>query len=382
MKSEPVPRSKVPVPGDDVHDRPCREDLEQRANEAPALYPAYLPARRREAQSGEHGVGDREGEHHARHAPDAGEAVGETRVEHEDGDVQQGRGLGVLPRVEGPHEEEVHRVAEQSRRVDHEQPGDRQGICGIEVSALVEQPDDGLGERDHAHRRRYDDEDHRPQPEGERLAVTVGVPAGVILGELGHERGGDGDHEDAVGEREDSEGVVEFGEGLEPRGQVGAEELEAYGGGHQYDHRPCEPGRGEQSGVAKLRARPVSEAQHRRHQRQGHDREPRRDPYREHVEGQGLVGVDEQGVGDERGYDHQVVQHGGEGGQEEAPVGLQDARADGAYAVEEHLQAEDPEEQHREIQRPPGLGGGEPRLPVGDEQHQRPGEHDARDRKY
>jgi hypothetical protein len=63
-------------------------------------------------------------------------------------------------------------------------------------------------------------------------------------------------------------------------------------------------------------------------------------------------------------------------------VGLQDARADGAYAVEEHLQAEDPEEQHGKIQRSPGLGGGESRLPVGDEQHQRPGEHDACDRKY
>ena len=41
-------------------------------------------------------------------------------------------------------------------------------------------------------------------------------------------------------------------------------------------------------------------------------------------------------------------------------MGLQDARADGAYAVEEHLQAEDPEEQHREIQRPPGLSGESP----------------------
>src|SRR5918994_1002873 len=111
---------------------------------------------------------------------------------------------------------------------------------------------------------------------------------------------------------------------------------------------------------------------------QPYDRLGERDlPYRQYVEGQGLVGVDEQGVGDERGYDHQVVQHGGEGGQEEVSVGLQDARAYGAYAVEEHLQAEDPEEQHGEIQRPPGLGGGESGLPVGDEQHQWPGEHNA-----
>ena len=134
--------------------------------------------------------------------------------------------------------------------------------------------------------------------------------------------------------------------------------------------------------MAELRARPVAEFQHRRDEREGHDRDPHRHAEGEHVEREPLVVLPQEVVGDERGYDHQVVQHGGEGGQEEAPVGLQDAGADGAYAVEEHLQDEDAEEEHREtldlfdLCRREVLRG----LPVGHQPHERPGEDDAHER--
>src|SRR5215204_4448073 len=46
-----------PRPGHGVHDRPRREDLEERANEARAVYQPYIPPRRREGEDGQHGVG-------------------------------------------------------------------------------------------------------------------------------------------------------------------------------------------------------------------------------------------------------------------------------------------------------------------------------------
>src|SRR5215207_1298697 len=75
------PEESCSGPGHGVHDRPGHEDLEKRAKEASTVYPPYLPAHRREAQDGEHGVSYREREYHAGHVPDAGEPVGEGRVE-------------------------------------------------------------------------------------------------------------------------------------------------------------------------------------------------------------------------------------------------------------------------------------------------------------
>src|SRR5215211_1780934 len=101
--------------------------------------------------------------------------------------------------------------------------------------------------------------------------------------------------------------------------------------------------------MAELRAGPVAEAQHGRDERQTHERDPGCRAEGEHVEAELPVVVPQEVVGDEGGYDRQVVQHGGEGGQEKAPVGLQHAGADGAYAVEDRLQDEDAEEEHSEV---------------------------------
>ena len=84
-------------------------------------------------------------------------------------------------------------------------------------------------------------------------------------------------------------------------------------------------------------------------------------------------------VGSERGYDDQVVQHGGEGWQKKVPVGLKNAGPYRADAIEDELKYEDPEEEHRDLQLLPGFCRGEflGTLPVRGESNQRLGENDA-----
>src|SRR3712207_2667796 len=88
---------------------------------------------------------------------------------------------------------------------------------------------------------------------------------------------------------------------------------------------------------------------------------------------------DEKGVRAEGGDDYEVVQDGGEGRQEEAPVGVEDARGEGADGVEQYLQRERPEEEHREGGSLSSLPSGEVlRRPPGRRQlYQRSGEDDA-----
>lgn len=61
----------------------------------------------------------------------------------------------------------------------------------------------------------------------------------------------------------------------------------------------------------------------------------------------------------ERRHDDEVVQHGGEGREEKAPVRVQDAGRHRAEAVQQDLQREKPEKQDGEPRLLPRLAGGE-----------------------
>src|SRR5919112_2268145 len=134
--------------------------------------------------------------------------------------------------------------------------------------------------------------------------------------------------------------------------------------------------------------RPVAEPPGRRDEHERHHRDPERRPGGESVDRYHRAAPDEEGVGREGGYDEEVVQNGGEGREEEAPVGVQDAGRHGADAVEKDLQREHPEEQHRERGRLSCFLAGEAlgRAPGGYQVDERAGEdagdedHDTEER--
>jgi hypothetical protein len=179
---------------------------------------------------------------------------------------------------------------------------------------LVEQADDRLGEDDESNRGRGRDEGRRPQTEREVFAEAVRVSAGESLGELGHEGGGDGDHEDPVGELKDHEGVIELLDAAEAGAEEVGDHLYADGRCYEDEYRSCEPDRCEEGGMSESRAGMVAEPPGRRDQHQRHHRDPERGPEGERVDRRYGTASDEQGVSAKGRDDDEVVQHRGEGG--------------------------------------------------------------------
>ena len=101
--------------------------------------------------------------------------------------------------------------------------------------------------------------------------------------------------------------------------------------------------------MPELEPGPVTEPHGRGDQEKRHHRDAERGAAGERVYRGFRVAAGQKGVAGEREDRDQVIQHRGEGGQEKAPVGVQDPRGERAHTVEDYLEREDPEEQDREL---------------------------------
>ena len=328
-------------------------DQHERADRRGQVEPADPAAQREEQHRHAGNVGERDRKGDPPHADPVEDRV-ENDVQREVRERDERRDPRGLQAEEAAIQHQHHPVEGEPDREGGERARDDVRLVGLERAALVEQPDDRLGENDRDHRGGDQEEVDLADAAGDRVAETVQVTAGREPRERREEHRCDRDREHPLRQHVDAEGLVDRARSdrrVDPRGRderpdhrVDVDQPEAeHDRAHQLedllDHRISEVDRHPQPVVAAAQPR---ERQEQLEHRAEDDRA------RVDVELRALrVGL---GHADhEPGDDRQVPDDRRQGGDRELVVAVQDSGHDPGQAEQHDDREEDLRQRHRQV---------------------------------